>query len=199
MKGRVLMALLGLYVVLVAGTQDPILKDFDFAKFSGLWYEIAFAVKLEPQGSPPKETKVGAVVVELEDSHLALTAAYEDEGRCMKEKSQALKGDVPGKFKIPKKAGTKEVLVLATDYKTYAIMDIVFHNEGAAHRVLKLYSRTLEIKEEVMKRFHEVAGEYGLSGKDMYLLTWDRRRAKLLKEVSLALGCAEPPKLSLPT
>lgn len=36
MKGRVLMALLGLYVVLVAGTQDPILKDFDFAKVAGL-------------------------------------------------------------------------------------------------------------------------------------------------------------------
>ena len=33
--------------------------------------------------------------------------------------------------------------------------------------------RTLEMEEEVMKKFHEVAGEYGLSGKDMHLLPWD--------------------------
>lgn len=32
-------------------------------------------------------------------------SALPSEGRCVKDKSQALKGDVPGKFKIPKKAG----------------------------------------------------------------------------------------------
>ena len=37
--------------------------------------------------------------------------------------------------------GTKEVLVLATDYETYAIMDVVSPSEGAARRVLKLYSK----------------------------------------------------------
>ena len=36
MKGRVLMALLGLSVALVAGVQGPVLKDFDFAKVAGL-------------------------------------------------------------------------------------------------------------------------------------------------------------------
>uniref|UniRef100_M3YIF5 Lipocalin/cytosolic fatty-acid binding domain-containing protein n=1 Tax=Mustela putorius furo TaxID=9669 RepID=M3YIF5_MUSPF len=173
MKGRVLTALLGLSMALAAGTQDPVLRDFDFAKFLGLWYEIACAAKLEPQSSLRKETKVGAVVVGLEDSQLALIAAYEEEGRCVTEKSPALKGDVPGKFKIPKKTGAKDVVVLATDYKTYAIMDVTFHKEGAAQRVLKLYSRTLELKEDIMKRFYEVARESGLSEKDMHLLTWD--------------------------
>uniref|UniRef100_A0A8C7B7V2 Lipocalin/cytosolic fatty-acid binding domain-containing protein n=1 Tax=Neovison vison TaxID=452646 RepID=A0A8C7B7V2_NEOVI len=114
MKGRVLTALLGLSVALAAGTQDPVLRDFDFAKFLGLWYEIAFAVKLEPQSSLRKETKVGAVVVGLEDSQLALTAsALPREGRCVTEKSLALKGDVPGKFKIPKKSGKGCPSVLA--------------------------------------------------------------------------------------
>ena len=36
MKGRVLTALLGLSVALVAGVQGPVLKDFDFAKVAGL-------------------------------------------------------------------------------------------------------------------------------------------------------------------
>lgn len=45
-------------------------------QFSGFWYEIAFASKL--QGSPPKVRKVGAVLVELEGDHLALTTSYEE-------------------------------------------------------------------------------------------------------------------------
>lgn len=31
--------------------------------------------------------------------------------------------------------------MLATDYETYAIMDVVFPSEGAARRVLKLYRK----------------------------------------------------------
>uniref|UniRef100_A0A452QBB9 Lipocalin/cytosolic fatty-acid binding domain-containing protein n=1 Tax=Ursus americanus TaxID=9643 RepID=A0A452QBB9_URSAM len=137
MKGRVLTALLGLYVALAAGTQGPVLKDFDFAKFSGLWYEIAFATKLEPQGSAQKATKVGAVVVELEDSHLALT-----EGRWVLPMLVRQIGVGGASYRRTRLLlRTKEVLVLATDYETYAIMDVVSPSEGAARRVLKLYSK----------------------------------------------------------
>lgn len=45
-------------------------------QFSGFWYEIAFASKL--QGSPPKVRKVGAVLVELEGDHLALITSYDE-------------------------------------------------------------------------------------------------------------------------
>lgn len=36
--------------------------------------------------------------------------------------------------------GGKEVIVVATDYKTYAIMNIVLHRGGKPSSVLKLYS-----------------------------------------------------------
>lgn len=36
--------------------------------------------------------------------------------------------------------GSREVSVVATDYKTYAVMDIVRHTGAASHRDLKLYS-----------------------------------------------------------
>lgn len=37
--------------------------------------------------------------------------------------------------------GRKEILVVATDYETYAIMDVVLHQGLKNHRVLKLYSK----------------------------------------------------------
>ncbi|KAJ1078273.1 hypothetical protein K5549_016844, partial [Capra hircus] len=59
---------------------------------------------------------------------------------CMKEKNQAVKGDAPGKFKLPLDSGGKEVIVVATDYKTYAVISIVPHGGEKPSRVLKLYS-----------------------------------------------------------
>ncbi|XP_006163446.1 epididymal-specific lipocalin-5-like [Tupaia chinensis] len=99
MAGRALLALLGLCVGLVAGAQDGVWQGFDLLKFSGLWYEIAVASKTGPQ-SPPPRMKTGAVLVELEGSRLALTAAYYDENTCVKEKDGASLGDGLGKFKV---------------------------------------------------------------------------------------------------
>ncbi|XP_053771273.1 epididymal-specific lipocalin-5 [Desmodus rotundus] len=138
---------------------------------------------------------MGAVLVELEEGHLALTTAYEDENRCVKDKSLALKGDAPGKFKLPKKSEEKEVLVVDTDYKTYAIMDVVQHRGGRSHRVLKLYSRSLDHNEEALRRLQEVAGEYGFTPWEMHLLRLDLTCVNLLQPMSCPTGAAptSPP------
>ncbi|XP_070286068.1 epididymal-specific lipocalin-5-like [Myotis yumanensis] len=201
MKGPVLLALLGLSVTLAAGRRDSVVKDFNFDKFSGFWYEIAFASKIRE----PKARKVVAVLVEPERGHLALTTSYEDETGCVKDKRLAMKGDIPGKFKLPKEfAGTpghypeggpvrkprgptpmlrgdKEISVVSTDYETYAILDVQLHRGAASIRVLKLYSRALEQDKNVLDKFHLVAKDYGLSPKDVHLNTWDMTCANLLR------------------
>ncbi|XP_054582764.1 epididymal-specific lipocalin-5-like isoform X2 [Eptesicus fuscus] len=200
MKGPALLALLGLCVTLAAGRRSSVVKDFDFEKFSGFWYEIAFASKLHE----PKARKVVAVLVEWEGGHLALTTSHEDETGCVKDKRLAMKGDVPGKFKLPKEFGSpvhspqggpfrkprrptpllrgdKEISVVSTDYETYAIMDVQLHRGAASIGVLKLYSRALEHDKEVLKKFHQAAKDYGLSPKDVHLNTWDMTCANLLR------------------
>ncbi|XP_054582765.1 epididymal-specific lipocalin-5-like isoform X3 [Eptesicus fuscus] len=177
MKGPALLALLGLCVTLAAGRRSSVVKDFDFEKFSGFWYEIAFASKLHE----PKARKVVAVLVEWEGGHLALTTSHEDETGCVKDKRLAMKGDVPGKFKLPKEFGDKEISVVSTDYETYAIMDVQLHRGAASIGVLKLYSRALEHDKEVLKKFHQAAKDYGLSPKDVHLNTWDMTCANLLR------------------
>ncbi|XP_044782656.1 epididymal-specific lipocalin-5 [Bubalus bubalis] len=139
-------------------------------QFSGMWYEIALASNLEHQSSSPQR-KVGAVIVEQDGPHLSLTSVSDHMNLCMKEKNQAVKGDAPGKFKIPLQSGGKEVIVVATDYKTYAIMNIILNRGGKPSSVLKLYSRTLEHNEEATEKFVEKAVEQGLSVSNVQLLT----------------------------
>nr|XP_025118007.1 epididymal-specific lipocalin-5 isoform X1 [Bubalus bubalis] len=170
MRGNLLAALLGLLVVLAAGKEDLDLQNFNLTQFSGMWYEIALASNLEHQSSSPQR-KVGAVIVEQDGPHLSLTSVSDHMNLCMKEKNQAVKGDAPGKFKIPLQSGGKEVIVVATDYKTYAIMNIILNRGGKPSSVLKLYSRTLEHNEEATEKFVEKAVEHGLSVSNVQLLT----------------------------
>ncbi|KAM9722428.1 LOW QUALITY PROTEIN: epididymal-specific lipocalin-5-like [Dama dama] len=173
MRGNLLTALLGLLVVLAAGKEDLGLQNFNLTQFSGMWYEIALASNLEHQ-SPSPGRKVGAVRVEQDGAQLSLTSVSDHMNLCVKEKNQAVKGDAPGKFKLPLDSGGKEVIVVATDYKTYAIMNIVLHRGGKPSSVLKLYTRTLDHNEKATEELVEKAVEQGLSVSDVQLLTKDR-------------------------
>ncbi|XP_061290176.1 epididymal-specific lipocalin-5-like isoform X1 [Bos javanicus] len=179
MRGNLLAALLGLLVVLAAGKEDLGFQNFSLTQFSGMWYEIALASNLEHQSSSPRR-KVGAVIVEQDGPHLSLTSVSDHMNLCMKEKNQAVKGDAPGKFKIPLESGGKEVIVVATDYKTYAIMNIILNRGGKPSSVLKLYSRTLEHNEKATEKFVEKAVEQGLSVSNVQLLTKDLTCVNLL-------------------
>ncbi|XP_061010165.1 lipocalin-15 [Dama dama] len=179
MRGNLLTALLGLLVVLAAGKEDLGLQNFNLTQFSGMWYEIALASNLEHQ-SPSPGRKVGAVRVEQDGAQLSLTSVSDHMNLCVKEKNQAVKGDAPGKFKLPLDSGGKEVIVVATDYKTYAIMNIVLHRGGKPSSVLKLYTRTLDHNEKATEELVEKAVEQGLSVSDVQLLTKDLTCVNLL-------------------
>ncbi|XP_055455729.1 epididymal-specific lipocalin-5-like [Psammomys obesus] len=184
MDSIMLFTLLGLCVGLAAGTQDEVLTNFDLSKFSGFWYEIAFASKMGTHASAHKEEKMGAMMVHLEENLLALTTTYYNEDRCVLEKVGAAQADQPGKFKVTRVAGTKEVVVVATDYKTYAIMDITFPVADAVYRAMKLYSRSLDHNEEALSKFQKKALEYGFSATDIHILKHDLTCVSTLKSVS---------------
>nr|XP_012639858.1 epididymal-specific lipocalin-5-like [Microcebus murinus] len=181
MEGPVL-ALLGLCVALgSAGTRDTGIKDLDLFQFSGLWYEIAFAATRGVHGARSKVGKTGAVVVDLELNGLALISAYFEGGQCMKENDGARQVGYTGRFVFPKPSGDKEVLVMDTDYKTYAIMDVSSNKDATPHRILKLYSRTLDGNEYALGKFQQLAQQSGLLSTDVHLLERDLTCVKLLQ------------------
>uniref|UniRef100_A0A8C8T3J7 Lipocalin 5 n=1 Tax=Peromyscus maniculatus bairdii TaxID=230844 RepID=A0A8C8T3J7_PERMB len=167
MESNMLFTLLGLCVVLCVGLASDLqgteLKDFDINKFLGLWYEIAFASMVDTHDLAHKEQKLGAMTVNLEENLLALTTAYYNGDHCVVEKAGAVQADHPGKFKVTKISGSKEVSIVATDYQTYAIVDISSPVAETAYRAMKLYRRSLDNDEKVLSKFQKLALENGFT------------------------------------
>ncbi|XP_021050396.1 epididymal-specific lipocalin-5 isoform X1 [Mus pahari] len=180
MESIMLFTLLGLCVGLAAGTEGAAVKDFDISKILGFWYEIALASKMGAYGLAHKEEKMGAMVVELKENLLALTTTYYNEGHCVLEKVAATQVDGPAKFKVTRISGEKEVVVVATDYMTYTVIDITSLVAGVVRRAMKLYSRSLDDNGEALNNFQKVALKHGFSETDICTLKHDYIEIKAL-------------------
>ncbi|XP_071072651.1 epididymal-specific lipocalin-5-like [Dasypus novemcinctus] len=174
MDGRLLATLLGLCAVLAAHAQEAARKEFDFLKFSGLWFEIAFASDVKPPSLPARPRRMGAVMVKLDDGNLVLTSVYDGSEDCVKETDHALyEEDVPGRFMVPLPKGSKEVLVQATNYQSYAILNVTVRQDRGIEMALKLYSRKAENNAEAIEKFRKMAAKQGFQDEDVHLLTPD--------------------------
>ncbi|XP_058528817.1 epididymal-specific lipocalin-5-like [Ochotona princeps] len=175
MGGTALLALLGLCLgTVVTEAQGP--ESLDIAKLVGFWYEIACATKparKSPALSPGQP--VSAVLISLDNGQLGLTTSYFQKDHCVKIREQVLQGDAPRKFKIIVEAGSKDVEVVATDYVTFAILDMSSSVDGRAQRVLKFYSHKLEPSKEAWDKFHQVAQERGFGEQELRFPEPDRQ------------------------
>nr|XP_012639860.1 epididymal-specific lipocalin-5-like [Microcebus murinus] len=184
MEGPVL-ALLGLCVALgSAGTWVTELENLDLIQFTGLWYEIAFAAKRGVHGAHSKVGKTGGVAFELELNGPVLIRTFFEGGQCMTEKDGAMQVGYSGRFVIPRLSGDKEVLVMDTDYRTFAIMDVSSIEDVTPHRILKLYTRTPDSNEYALGMFRQLAQKSGLRSTDIHLLERDLTCVKLLQPAS---------------
>ncbi|XP_069871194.1 epididymal-specific lipocalin-5-like isoform X1 [Dipodomys merriami] len=170
---KALLALLGLCVGLAAPTQGAAPQDFDFTKFLGLWYEVAFTSKEGELGPPHKLEKMGGVLIKVEGNRISLSTTYFSEEGCVLEQVGAFPGNAPGKFKVIRKSGDKEIEILDTNYNSYAIINISFHVAGEVRTMMKLYSRTPAHNKDLLSKFHEVAQERGFTGSDVHLFEQD--------------------------
>ncbi|XP_042536828.1 epididymal-specific lipocalin-8 [Dipodomys spectabilis] len=173
MRVKALLALLGLCAGLAAPTQGAVPQDFDFTKFSGLWYEVAFTSKEGELGPPHKLEKMGGVLIKVEGNRISLSTTYFSEEGCVLEQVRAFPGNAPGKFKVIRKSGDKEIEILDTNYNSYAIMNISLHVAGEVRTMMKLYSRTPAHNKDSLSKFHEVAQERGFTGSDVHRFEQD--------------------------
>ncbi|XP_035579616.1 epididymal-specific lipocalin-8 [Zalophus californianus] len=186
MEAGLLSAILG--VVMVQGATA--IHDLDLQKIVGFWREVGVASSQNLALKTPK--RLEALFLTLSGHELIVKAAYNSSGSCETEKIVSSEIDVSGTFVFP---GHREIHVIDTDYEQYAILRLSLHWQGKDYHVLKYFTRSLEDEYGPgFWKFREMTADMGL-----YLVARHGRCAKLLKEVSRALGCAEPPKLGLPT
>ncbi|XP_047684995.1 epididymal-specific lipocalin-8 [Prionailurus viverrinus] len=141
----------------------------------------------------PLSVILGTVLVRVETStqdlnlhKVALLSYVDSSGSCETENIVGSETDVLGRSCFP---GHRETHVIDTDYEQDALRRVSLHWQGQDFHVLKYFTRSLEDEYRPgFWRFRELTADVGL-----YLVALHGRCAKLLKEVSLAPRCAEPP------
>ncbi|XP_027950357.1 epididymal-specific lipocalin-8 isoform X3 [Eumetopias jubatus] len=172
------------------GSLTPAETHLGPSQIVGFWREVGVASSQNLALKTPK--RLEALFLTLSGHELIVKAAYNSSGSCETEKIVSSEIDVSGTFVFP---GHREIHVIDTDYEQYAILRLSLHWQGKDYHVLKYFTRSLEDEYGPgFWKFREMTADMGL-----YLVARHGRCAKLLKEVSRALGCAEPPRLSLPT
>ncbi|XP_076991844.1 epididymal-specific lipocalin-5-like [Tamandua tetradactyla] len=180
MAGRLLAGLLGICVALGASAQDTAPKDFDFSKFSGQWYEIAVASDVIQHFPPGKAGRLGGVLVRRRGQRLELLSVHDSSGSCVRDVDEAVQTGTPGRFEVHREMEREEVLVLTTDYTTYAVLELSVHRGAETQKAMKLYSRNLRGNQEAIKKFQEVAAKHGFSDRDIHLFDPDNTCLHLL-------------------
>ncbi|XP_047554885.1 epididymal-specific lipocalin-8 [Lutra lutra] len=166
-------------------------QDLDLQKIAGFWWEVGVASSQHLALKTPK--RLEALFLTLSGRELTVKVAYNSSGSCETEKIVGSEIDVSGTFVFP---GHREIHMIDTDYEQYAILRLSLRWQGKDYHVLKYFTRSLEDEcGPGFRRFRDLTADMGL-----YLVARHGRCAELLKEVSLAPGCAGPPaKLGLPS
>uniref|UniRef100_F7H6T8 Lipocalin 8 n=1 Tax=Callithrix jacchus TaxID=9483 RepID=F7H6T8_CALJA len=138
----------------------------DWQKIGGFWWEVGVA------SDQSLAHRVEGLFLTLNRSNLTMKVAYNSSGSCEIDRVMI---DTTGKFTFP---GHREIQVLDTDYKGYAILRVSLMWRGRNFQVLKYFTRSLEDEERLgFWRFWELTADTGL-----YLAAWPGWYAKLLKE-----------------
>ncbi|XP_053061417.1 epididymal-specific lipocalin-8 [Acinonyx jubatus] len=189
MDAGLLSVILGTVLVRV----ETATQDLNLHKIVGFWREVGVA----PSQNLALKTRkrLEALFLTLSGDELTGKAAYDSSGSCETENIVGSETDVSGRFVFPAKnrcpvvTGHRETHVIDTDYEQDAILRVSLHWQGQDFHVLKYFTRSLEDEYGPgFWSFRELTADVGL-----YLVAWHGRCAKLLKEVSLAPRCAEPP------
>ncbi|KAF5920323.1 hypothetical protein HPG69_007325, partial [Diceros bicornis minor] len=128
------------------------------AWIAGFWREVGVASNQNLALKTPKGLE--AWFLSLSGAALTVTAAHNSSGSCETEKIVGLGIDISGKFVFP---GHREIRVVDTDYKRYAILRVSLLWQDKDFHVLKYFTRSLEDEfEPGFWRFREMTADTGL-------------------------------------
>lgn len=152
-----------------AVSAGPTQENFDLSRFMGKWYKVAMVSTCSHQmrryGANPR-----LVTVELEKADSATnvnkTTSLLWDGVCKQMTNSYGLTEKPGMFIhfSSRLDADVESYVVETDYDDYAIMVMLSANRvtGRTSKIVKLYSRSLDVTNEVLDAFKAQVTRQGL-------------------------------------
>ncbi|KAM4634700.1 protein AMBP-like [Polymixia lowei] len=144
----------------------PTQENFDLGRFMGKWYDVAVA------STCPYMKKVGAAIGTLElemsttEGEIKMRRLAFRQGTCMEINGDYQLTTTPGRFfyHVAKWGADVDAYVVHTNYDEYAIVLMSKKKStGDISTSVKLYSRTMEVRDTVLDDFKTLVREQGMT------------------------------------
>ncbi|XP_077594225.1 protein AMBP [Stigmatopora nigra] len=151
----------------------PTQENFDLTRFLGTWHDIAVA-KISPNlDHHKKESAIGKLVLQRGGAmmdKLEMTKTVLKNGICKEKTAEYTLTEVPGNFQFAKLGAEVDAYVVHTNYVEYAIMIMVKNVSPDQSSIsIKLYSRTMDVRDTLLDDFKRLAIEQGMSNDDIII------------------------------
>ncbi|XP_058472509.1 protein AMBP-like [Solea solea] len=147
-------------------------ENFNLTLFLGTWYDVAVATACPHMQKIRGKSTIGKVVLEQGDANdmLNMTKTVLRHGTCREMRAEYQITDPPGRFFFYCGTCSADIdsYVVHTNYHEYAIMIMKRRNTaGEKSDAIKLYSRTMDVRDTVMDDFKTLAKDQGMSDNDI--------------------------------
>ncbi|XP_063792241.1 prostaglandin-H2 D-isomerase [Pseudophryne corroboree] len=173
MKEVVLSVALVVLSALCAQGEVPVQPDFQEDKIVGKWYGMALASNSAWFQSKKQVMKMCTTqITPTADGNLDVVATFPKQDRCEKKSMTYIKTEQPGRFlsKSPRYGSDHVIRVVETNYSEYVLMHTLKTKGDQVNTIVSLFSRTKDIRPELVEKFRKLAKEQGLTDDNILIL-----------------------------
>ncbi|XP_077478248.1 protein AMBP-like [Stigmatopora argus] len=150
----------------------PTQENFDLTRFLGTWHDVAVAKTCKNMDHHKKESAIGKLVLQRGEmmDKLDMTRTVLKNGTCKEKTGDYTLTATPGNFRFAKWGAEVDAYVVHTNYEEYALMIMVknvFPQQSSIS--VKLYSRTMDVRDTVLDDFKRLAIEQGISNDNIII------------------------------
>ncbi|XP_077353778.1 protein AMBP-like [Festucalex cinctus] len=144
----------------------PTQENFDLSRFLGTWHDVAVAKTCPNIEHHRKDSAIGKLVLQRgsSDEKLDMVRTVLKDGTCKQKTGDYNLTTTPGHFRFAKWDTEVDAYVVHTNYDEYAlIISVKDRSPGQRSISVKLYSRTMDVRDTVLDDFKRLVREQGMS------------------------------------
>ncbi|XP_061554871.1 protein AMBP [Phycodurus eques] len=143
----------------------PTQENFDLTRFLGTWHDVAVAKTYPNMEYHKKDSSIGQLVLQrgTAENKLQMTRTVLKDGICKEKHGDYNLTSTPGHFRFEKWDKEVDTFVVHTNYEEYALLvSLKERSQGQSHITVKLYSRTMDVRDTVLDDFKRMVREQGM-------------------------------------
>ncbi|XP_051907731.1 protein AMBP [Hippocampus zosterae] len=144
----------------------PTQENFDLTRFLGTWHDVAVAKTCPHIDHHRMDSAIGKLVLQRgpADDKLEMIRTVLKNGTCKQKSGHYHLTTTPGHFHFTKWGTEVDAYVVHTNYEEYALMiSVKERSPGQRSISVKLYSRTMDVRDTLLDDFKRLVREQGMS------------------------------------